>query len=380
LLNAEQAELNKELISLMPPSLKKIVSELQPKGSVNLTADLNKPDSNSSPDYKITVDCPGNSINFDSIKNISGRLTITKNGITLEDVIAVAAPASDTTLMTPEISTVKINGQIILADDVSSDRVELSAGNISFIADNLKVKGKSLTALSVDTRYDPNRKSWIAENLVADFYGGRLTGKFELKRSDEADLEYLLEAGFENVDLKQFLSDTYLKADPCDNYTSGRMSGLLSISGRTGESLPEIGRCRLLITDIRVGTLSPLAKPLYVLKLTQPEDFAFRQMLVDSYIQHNRLFLEKLDLSGKAIAFNGSGWIDLRNRNSDLVLFARGRRLATAEPSIIQSLTEGLGHGVVRMNITGNVYDPQVTTSILPVVKDAAGILYVPRR
>ncbi|MFA5251179.1 MAG: hypothetical protein WC454_01165 [Phycisphaerae bacterium] len=381
LLHAEQTELNDELISLMPQQLRKIVSELQPQGKVNLTADLNKTDGNSSPDYKVTVDCYDNSINFEPVKNVSGRLTIAKNVITLEDITATAAPASDNTLMTPDISTVKINGRITLADDAFSDRLKLSAGNISFAADSLKVKGKSLTGLKVDTRYDPGRKSWIAEDLVADCYGGKLAGKLELKRSEEADLEYLLQVGFDDIDLKQFLRDTNLEEESSGNsYSSGKMSGLLNVAGRTGESLPYIGRCRFLITDMQVGTLSPLAKLLYVLKLTEPKDFAFRQMLVDSYIKHNSLFIEKFDLSGKAVAFNGSGWIDLQSRDADLVLFARGRRLATAEPSILQSLTEGLGRAVVRMEVTGNVYDPGVTTTPLPVLEEAVNIFVAPRR
>ncbi len=389
LLHAEQTELNDELISLMPQPLRKIVSELQPKGKVNLTVDLNKTDGGNDPDYKITVDCPGNSINFEPftypVKNITGRLTITKNSITLEDITA----ATDNTLITSNIpsfaeakrdeSTVRINGRIILADDALSDRLKLSAGNITFTADSLKIKGKSLTSLKADTYYDPNRKSWVTKNLVADCYGGRLAGKFELRHSDEANLEYLLQVGFDNIDLKQFLSDTNLEEAPRNNHTTGKMSGVLSLTGHTGESLPYIGRCRLLINDMQVGTLSPLGKLLYVLKLTEPKDFAFEQMLVDSYIKHDRLFLEQLDLSGKALAFNGSGRIDLQSRDADLVLFARGRRLATAEPSILQSLTEGLGHGVVRMEVTGNVYDPSVTTTPLPVIKEAVKIFVAPR-
>lgn len=382
LLHAEQTELNDELISLVPASLKKIVSKLQPKGKVNLTANLNKTDSDDCPDYKITVDCPGNSINFEPfpypIKDITGSLTITKNTITLEDITATAA---DNTLITSNTSTIKINGQLTLADDAfSSDRLELSDGDITLTADSFRIKGKSLTGLKVDTYYDQHRQSWMTKNLIADCYGGRLTGKFELKQPAETALEYLLQVGFDNIDLKQFLLDTNLKEAPRNNHTSGKMSGLLSVAGRIGESLPYIGRCRLQITDMQVGKLSPLAKLLSVLKLTEPEDFAFEQMLIDSYIKHNGLFLEQFDLSGKAVAFNGSGWIDLQSHNADLVLFARGRRLATTGPSILQSLTEGLGRAVVRMDVTGNVYDPQVATTTLPVIKEAVGILGTPRR
>jgi hypothetical protein len=389
LFNVKQTELNDEIISLLPQQLQRIVSELQPDSEVNLAVNLNKTGSGSYPDYEIIVDCPGNSINFEPfaypVKDITGRLIITNNTVTLEDITATAA---NNTLITSNTSTVKINGRAVLSNDIlngdqplgsAQDRIEISSGEISFAADNLRIGGKSVTSLKADARYDPSRRSWIAKNLVADYYGGTLAGKFELKRSADADLEYLLHVGFNNIDLKQFLSDTNSERIACNDQTTGKMSGVLSIAGRTGEHLPYIGRCRLLITDMQLGRLSPLAKLLYVLKLTEPKDFAFEQMLVDSYIKHNDLFLKQLDLSGKAVAFNGSGWIDLQSRNADLVLFARGRRLVTDEPSILQSLTEGLGQGVVRMDVTGNVYDPSIKATTLPLLKEAVKVLGAPR-
>jgi len=248
-------------------------------------------------------------------------------------------------------------------------------GQAILLADNLKIKGKSLTNLKASINYDHRRQSWLTENLAADCYGGKLTGKFELKQSAEAALEYLLQVGFDDIDLKQFLRDTGLKETSKNSYTSGRMSGSLSISAAVGDRHSRIGRCRLAINDMQVGKLSPLAKLLGVLKLTEPKDFAFEQMLVDSYIKHNRLFFEQLDLSGEALAFTGSGWMDLQNQNVDLTLTGRGHRLATAEPSFLQSLTEGLGQGVVRMEVSGNVYDPHVTTTTLPVIKETLEIL-----
>ena len=131
---------------------------------------------------------------------------------------------------------------------------------------------------------------------------------------------------------------------------------------------------------MEVGKLSPLAKLLYVLKLTEPKDFAFEQMVVDSYIKGDKLLFEKFDLSGQAIAFSGSGWMDLAGDNVDLVLTARGKRLAAAEPSVVQSLAEGLGQAVVRVEVTGNVHDPQVTTRTLPVIEDSLKILGTKRK
>jgi len=126
---------------------------------------------------------------------------------------------------------------------------------------------------------------------------------------------------------------------------------------------------------MQVGKVSPLGKLLCVLKLTEPTDFAFEQMLVDSYIKRDSLFIERFDLSGESVAFKGSGKMDLRGHNVDLTLTARGRRLATAEPSIWQSLTENLGQAVVRMEVTGDIYEPQIKTTALPVIKDSLGIL-----
>ena len=346
---AEQAELNDELFSLLPTPLDKIVSEMQPSGKVDITADLNKDGGDDCPDYQMTVECLGNSVGFgqfpNPLKDITGSLTVTKESIALTDIVAT----TDNVRILPTNSTIKINGRITLADNAFSEgRFQLSA----------------------------------------DCYGGRLAGKFQLKQPAEADLQYLLQIGLDNIDLKQFLSEqkrtlvrlaTLSATNPEEihrnSYTTGKMSGSLSIAAAVGEALPRIGRCRLWITDMQVGKLSPLAKLLQVLKLTELKDFVFDRMLVDSYIMHNKLFFEKFDLAGESVAFNGSGWMDLQTHNVDLTLFARGSRIATAEPSVLQALTEALGIAVVRMEVTGNVYDPQVETRTLPVIKDSLQIL-----
>jgi len=386
-LRAEQVELNDDLIGLLPTSLKKIVSGLQPEGSINLISNLNRGGRDDCPDYKLIVDCLDNSVNFKPfpypLKDITGRLIITTDSIKLEDITATAA---DNIQEIANTSLVKLNGEIALADNAFSGAwFQPSAGDITLTAESLKIKGKSLTGLRADIYYDPDVESWVAKNLIADCYGGRLAGKLELKSPAEAPPEYVLQASFDNIDLKQFLSDAIhnseveIRNSKFKGYTSGRMSGSLSIRAAVGESLPRIGRCRLAISDIQVGKLSPLAK-LLQLKLTESEQFAFNRMLVDSYIKNDRLFLKQVDLAGKDAAFTGSGWMDLQSQNVDLVLFARGhRRLATSDPSVLQSLAESLGGAVVRMEITGNVYDPHIETKTLPVFKDSLRILGTPR-
>jgi len=268
-------------------------------------------------------------------------------------------------------------------------------------ADGLTIKGICLRRLEADIFYDREQQSWSTKELIGDCYGGKLTGKFELKQASERTWEYLLQAGFENIDLKELLMDqgrddeervagvssakgvgeskekvadgTRPEETRAGGRTSGKMSGSLGVIGQTGavggDNHWRLGRCRLRITDMQVGKLSPLAKVLYVLKLTEPKDFAFDQMLVDSYIKDNKVYFEYLDLSGEGAAFNGSGWMDLESQDVDLVLFARGPRLDISEPTVLESLRDTLGWAVVRMEVGGNLYDPKVTTRTLPVIK-----------
>jgi hypothetical protein len=129
---------------------------------------------------------------------------------------------------------------------------------------------------------------------------------------------------------------------------------------------------------MEVGRLSPISKILLVLNLNEPTDYAFERMLVDSYIRGDVIEFEKFDLSGKSVAFTGSGNLDLKSHEVDLELTARGKRLAGTEPGILESLTEGLGRGVVRMDVKGDIYDPDVTTTTLPVLEATLGILGMP--
>jgi len=265
-------------------------------------------------------------------------------------------------------SVLKTKGQYEMGRGFSNCRATLDDGT-------LKVWGKTLRSLNSDIFYDPNQATWSTEHLVADFYGGKLKGKFVFNHSAERAGSYVLQTGFDNVDLKRLLADTKLEEAPENGYTTGQMDGSLSINAQIGEISTRIGACKLAINDMQVGKLSPLAKLLNVLQLTKPKDFAFDRMLVDSYIRGNNLSVRTLDLAGRAFAFSGSGQLDLRSLNVDLKLTARGQRLATDDPSILQSLTEGLGQAIVRIDVAGDLNEPKITTETLPVIRETLQVL-----
>jgi hypothetical protein len=465
-MNFEHVQFNDDLFSFAPEPLKKVVTELRPQGKLNLVVDLKKETLAGLPDYRINMDCLGDSVNFPQLpfplKDITGTLLITKDSITFKDI---SATLDDSISTKAETSTVQLDGQISFADNsfsnallnlsandifldeclvtslpqhirplynelspagqfdfdfrnvrvlptddgqksvdfegdirfkdcsfkLSDAETELDAvltikgiyntgdglGNCQavFDGDTLRIQGKSFTNLKADILYDPDLRLWSTEDLIADYYGGKSVGKLEVKQPAGKASEYLLQVVFDNIDLQQFLSDTKGKEITENRYTSGRMDGSLSMNARVGDSSSRIGICRLTMRDIQVGRLSPLGKLLQVLKLSEPKDFAFDQMFVDSYIRRNDLLVKKLDLSGQDVAFYGSGLMDLKTRNVDLVLTARGHRLATDDPSIFQSLTEGLGRAVIKMKVTGDFYDPDIQTEALPVIGETLRML-----
>ncbi len=380
-MQAKGIELNEDFITALPGSLGEVVRELHPGGKVNLTADVGKDANSNCVGNRLIVECLGNTIDCNllpyPLRDISGRLVVQQNRIGLEDITAKAVHK---VRGEPVEAVMKMSGKMTLEDKhTTGEGMKITAGEMNFSGDNVRFKGKSFERMDTVLEYDPESESWLSQYFVADFYDGKMIGKLQLKQSEDGGLNYLLEASVAGADLKKFLSDRPEEKGPEEHYSTGTINGSLSIVGSVVDKSIRLGRCRLKIIDMEVGKLSPLAKLLTGLNLTEPSDYAFDQMLVDAYIQDNRAFLRQIDLSGKSLAFNGSGWLDLKTDDINLVLTARGKRLATKKPSILESLTEGLGRAVVRVEVRGKASDPVVMTRPLPVIGETLEILGTPR-
>lgn len=264
---------------------------------------------------------------------------------------------------------------VLNVEGIYNTKDGFSSGRMELDAERLTIKGKSITSLNADVLFDPNAGTWSAENFLGDCHGGRILGNLDVDRVGDGVLRYILEVAFHRVDLQQFVLAGKVGEAPSKNYSSGTMNASLSLGSRVGDGSSRLGICRVNVVDMQVGKVSPLAKLLSVLRLTELTDYTFEQMLIDSYLRRNTLLIQKFDMSGRNVAFAGSGTMDLPSGQIDLTLTARGKRVATAEPSVLQSLTEGLGGGVVRMEVTGKAEDPQVETKALPVIEESLKIL-----
>ncbi len=380
-MRAVKVGLSEDLADALPGSLGKAMGQLRLGGEVNLMADISKNADAGCGNNQFVIECLGNTMDCnllpDSLHDITGRIAITQSKIAIDNI---TARATHTVRGLPIESVMRLAGSMSLSDtNGPANEIHVTGGEVNFSGENIRFKKKSIAKIDTVLNYDAETRQWRSRYFVADYYDGKMTGKLQLTKSDKGGLDYLLETSVDGANLKKFLSDTDKEVRPDEHYSTGSISGSLSIVGSLVDDNIRLGRCRVKITDMQVGKMSPIANLLVVLNLTEPSDYAFEQMTLDAYIQDNKMFLRQLDLSGKAVAFYGSGWLDLKTDDIKMTLTARSRRLASANPSIWQSLTEGLSRAVVRVEVKGKIGDPQITTTPLPVIKETLEIFGTPK-
>ncbi len=311
-------------------------------------------------------------------------------GVELEDCSFNTSPQiSDVNAMVEDINGIYRPGEGI------------SIGDIQVKAKSVRINNILLRDLRMGFGSADNGESWESEGLVADFYGGLSTGSVEFRKASGAGWGYGFELVFEDAQLQRFLEDKAssrqgsgdgkregvevgeeggLEMEARSKYGSGLISGLFNVEKQAGRPGSLIGRCDFSILDMEVGKASPLSKLLYVLNMKAPKDFLFYKMEVDSFIKGNRVLFDNIDLSGRAVSLNGRGFMNTKDMFLDLVLNVRGKRKPGLELSPLQSLTEDIGRGVVRMDVKGNVYEPEVTVTTLPILGWPLGILGKPEK
>jgi hypothetical protein len=384
-MRAKEIEADEELKRSLPKSISDLASELKFGGKVNLTADASNNIYGDCVPDRLLIECLGNSVECNfmpyPLQDITGTISITGSRIDFDNIVAKSVHQI---WGSPVESVMKMTGKVEMGTDGDGNvgaPGTITAGKIDFSGENVRLKGKSLASVDTVIGYDPQKKAWLSRHFVADFYGGKMIGKLRLDKTDAGNYDYMLEASVAGADLKKFLLDRETaEKTPEEHYSTGSMNGWLSITGSLNNESIRLGRFKLKIIDMEVGRRSIFAKLLAVLNLTEPKDYTFDQMTLDAYIQDNRMFLRQIDLSGKSIALDGSGRLDLKTDEINLAMTARGPRLARENPSLWESLTEGLGRAVVRVEVKGKSNDPQITTKPLPVLKETLEILGTPKK
>jgi hypothetical protein len=314
----------------------------------------------------------------------TGRLDIAPSRITItsgQDNIyyvdyQTSATVTDCNLILIGSEAELLHGSFVAAGHYDTES-GLQTGMVSLNPSDVRVKGKKATNLTANISYDPNEKKWLSQDVLADFYGGRIAGQISLGLKSSIRPENCVQLTITDASLQQFLMDSPKESAHTQRQSVGDINGYLAVITPLSPEEQRIGRCMFTVSNMQVGKMSPLFKLLLALsmrtkkKITESNNYAFETMTVNSYIQGETLHIEQLDLAGESAAFKGNGTINLRTEALDLSLIAR---LTSSTPTPLESLTEGLFGTVMRMIVKGTLADPDIKTH-MPMLEDPLKLL-----
>jgi hypothetical protein len=108
--------------------------------------------------------------------------------------------------------------------------------------------------------------------------------------------------------------------------------------------------------------------------LDKPTDFIFSDITVESYLKGTKIIFEQVYMSGSSTVLQGSGSLNLASGEVDLDFTAFGN-IMTSEPSMLESLAKGLGSAVVKIEVHGDIDEPDIKVTTLPVFKTPLDLL-----
>ncbi len=251
----------------------------------------------------------------------------------------------------------------------------LQEGLISLALNPIRIHGKAVRNLETTLIYNPKKATWGTEQFTGEFYGGRLMGDIQMHGTPGTNSSLQMRLGLSNANLHALLKDRRPTGPDLGEPSQGILAGSVSLGLQQEEKSTCIGHCQLSVHDMKVGARSPLAKILGSLRGHAKDDIHFDRMFVNGYIQNERIHFQRFDISGRSLALQGVGSLDVKANQIQLNLVTRGERNAISDPTVLQSLSEGLGGAVIRMNVEGDPMRPVVTTRTLPVLEDTLRIL-----
>jgi hypothetical protein len=426
---AQELELSDDFIEALPKEASKVVSRLGPRGKIKLSADLNinAQRSDCAPS-KIVIECLDNKFkpmgSSSPIEGVSGRVTITDEGVELRDFRAgeiKLEPALSGALdgffkqfyeaISPAgVADLRVDRARFFADSSGGKNLDFEGelvfkgcsfggsvaatdleGAISgqfcyrvgegflragadFKADSVKVKGRSMEDLCARIDYDEQDRVFRSTEFTADCYGGRVIGDIEIMLLPSSGMDYGLEMAFDGVGVREAVAAGDGSLEESVGKALGSADGSLNLSGTLGRWDSSTGRLSFDISDIEFAKRSFLGKVFTAVQLNEPTEFVFNNMVVRAYLKDGQMFFEQLYMLGESSVWQGRGWLNVETGQVDLELTSFGRKI-TSKPSFLESLAKSLGSEMVKVEVSGNIESPQVETTTFPMLSRPFGLL-----
>jgi hypothetical protein len=249
----------------------------------------------------------------------------------------------------------------------------LLGGSGEYFAEKVKIKGRSVENVHGELKYDQRTESFLCREYTAECYGGKVLGSLSLKRTKNKKMNYSVETIFSEVDVHDLVTPEN-KGSKADDYTKGKVTGYLGVTGIFGDNKSRIGRLNLEISGMEFAKRTPLGKIITASQLGDPTDYIFSDITAESYLQKNTLFMDKVQISGKSMRMEGTGSIDISDGTIAMKFNASGKP-SKSKLSFLETAARGFGSAVAEIKVDGMFNKPQIETTLLPVLSKPFGIL-----
>ena len=347
---ADRLRADRDLVNALPERLRKVVTELNPTGSVNLRGVLDlegsgRPGEPMQSQWKVRLDSTQASLRCGGLplENLHGDVTL-QGGFDGQQLRSRGELRLDS-LTFKDCQLGQVTGPIW----IDNDRVLFG----SWVD---RPEGGTRPADAAGPRQPPRP-------LTANFCGGRLYGDGWVQLG--AEPRYAVNATLTDADLSQFTQDLPIGRQKLRGKIMATAD--LTGSGHTRNSLA--GRGAIRLTDGDVYELPVMIALLKILSIHPPDQNAFSDATINYRIEGEHIYFDPIVFHGDAITLRGKGQMDFQSQ-IELTFYAMVGRGELDVP-LIKQIFRGASQQLMLIHVAGTLQKPETTKEVLPAVNEA---------
>lgn len=330
----EQMELNESSAAVMPERMRQAYEQMALSGRIDVGI----------PTAQITLDNEG----FGGME-AQGRLTLAE----------VKSQTSDFV----EHLEGSVEGRLCLEADESIKQLD-----VFYQMEGFLLLGRRIDRLAGRLVFDPNEGVLASRHFSASVGQGVLNGSMTLDiRGGQSFLTYTVDAAFEGIEMERIVASEPA-SEQNEKAVHGKAQGTLSLQGRIGQGQTKQGQMNATVVGMRLGRQTLLGKVLTAIQFREPKEYVFDRMELLAFLRGDQVALERIRIVGKPFVFHGDGRLNLKSNQVAMDLVALGG-LAGRESVILDSLLRGLGSAIWKIEIRGDIREPEIRTISLPLLQ-----------
>jgi hypothetical protein len=338
-LTIDQLHADRELVQALPGRLKKVVSELNPSGPINMRGSLH------------LIGGPSPEIPIQA----SWDLSLAFNQISIDAGVPIESLA----------------GGMRLIGNYDGQRAQ-ARGNLSF--DSLIYKDWQFTDVAgpiwIDDQRvvlgrdaDPPEPGRLPRHITANFYGGAIEGDCWVNLGPTP--RYSLQADLKSADLARLTSETISGRQRL----SGKVLARLELSGQPRGQHTMRGGGSVQLRDADIYQLPLMVALLKILSVRPPDTTAFTESDIEFRVHGNHIYFDRMNFNGDAISLRGNGEMNF-DKEIHLNFHAAVGKRELPIP-ILREVVKGASQQFMQLHVEGTVDAPLATAEAFPGVNQA---------